>query len=248
MSDWGHVLAALFERKYATGAQVDPLPLDIVGAFLRLGKKYEITTLYEDAVGRLAYEIPSSFADRSRCNPGERTRIQIKSLADYFVIVSLAREHDLFSILPCALYCCVHHCVQGGDWEVMRTFLRGAARDDGSVVELSYADKEVCLLGWEKIIKLQGGLYQWVNTETVSFRCTSPDACATARALHRPSGSNPIQSCDLFSPWKASWAKELCKVCAKTGEKSYARASLDAWNELPLAFELQSWKVLLNQD
>ena len=200
-------------------------------------------------MARLTYEIPSALAERWRCDPEERTRVQIETKADYFEIVSLAREHNILAILPCALYCCVYHCVQEG--QVMRTILRGAPRQDGSIVELSYADKEICLLGWEKILKLQDNTYRWATSSGGVYGwngCMTPDICATARARHRPGSSRSMPSCDLFGPWSNSWANGMCKNCVQSAKTSHYQACVDAWEQLPSVFELPSWKVLLNKD
>jgi hypothetical protein len=83
------------------------LPLAVVGAFIRLGRKYDIKYLYDSAVARLLSRRPTTIEEyeeamHSKLNPHKPT---VKSSPDFaFDIVALASENNVLCVLPCAYY------------------------------------------------------------------------------------------------------------------------------------------------
>jgi hypothetical protein len=86
---------------------VEEFPLAVVGAFLRLGRKYDIEYLHESAVARLISRYPANIEEyeevvHSKLNPHKPT---VEPSPDSpFDIVTLASENNVLSVLPCAYY------------------------------------------------------------------------------------------------------------------------------------------------
>jgi hypothetical protein len=68
---------------------------------VRLGRKYELSTLYEEAMRRLQSDFPSTLsAWRKACLKKDRNFMSRRNLVD---IINLAVEQNLLSLLPTAM-------------------------------------------------------------------------------------------------------------------------------------------------
>ena len=78
------------------------ISVERIAAMVRLGRKYELTTLYEEAMRRLQSDFPSDLpAWKKVCVQKRRNFTQNKrNLID---IVNLAVEQNLLSVLPTAM-------------------------------------------------------------------------------------------------------------------------------------------------
>ncbi|KZP23547.1 hypothetical protein FIBSPDRAFT_952058 [Athelia psychrophila] len=136
-ADLAFVLEAIFLRKWvATG---EPMPIEVVAAFLRLGNKYEIEALRAEAPKRLLFEFPSERAILDEhIYPVDRRGTMIE-LADWTFInvTNLAREQNLLSVLPLALYSCCRMW-NAPDLE------QGQRRADNSLATLSPVNEHAC--------------------------------------------------------------------------------------------------------
>lgn len=83
------------------------LPLSAVGALIRLGRKYDFQELFNSAVERLAFENPTTFEGVDALLSTSLEYVP-KRIIPYsgilFDIVTLARENNILSVLPCAYY------------------------------------------------------------------------------------------------------------------------------------------------
>lgn len=212
----------------------------MVAAFLRLGKKYNFAKLHEDALQRLIYEFPSTLEQRDANMP--TAMIELTSTGDYFDIISLAREHNILSILPCAFFLCIIP-----EEDFLKTILHGYTREDGSTAKLCQDDQHKCLLGWQKIVKTQAlTTYSWLDNATLYDGCSSSARCTPARKKLLLLERGTLPYCDaVFQPWKSSWGKSLCNFCGVAARSSHANGRKAAWNLLPSAFDLPSWEDLL---
>jgi hypothetical protein len=80
----------------------------MIASFLRIGRKYEFKELLDIAVDRLTFENPTSLKEydalTAACG-GEyaMTRI-VQSSSILLDVLTLARENDIMTVLPCAYY------------------------------------------------------------------------------------------------------------------------------------------------
>ena len=155
-NDLQFILKALCERRCATfysnfgdkwteyvwasyaPVGLKPLPFHIVASFLRLGRKYDIQLLLNEAIARLTYEFPSTLAHYDAME--DFSMIEDSSTLIYDTI-RLARDSDLPSVLPSAfLICCQIHS--------FKEIFDGMHRSDGRHATLSPEDQRICILGW----------------------------------------------------------------------------------------------------
>ncbi|KAF8217101.1 hypothetical protein K438DRAFT_1953963 [Mycena galopus ATCC 62051] len=76
------------------------LPLQVVGAFVRLGRKYDFNYLLDSAVARLISEFPPTLEKFD----AERTRVAVPTFADHLDAVTLIRQNNILSALPSAYF------------------------------------------------------------------------------------------------------------------------------------------------
>ncbi|KAI0066329.1 hypothetical protein BV25DRAFT_1913082 [Artomyces pyxidatus] len=107
--DLGYMLEFLYglNRNYS---QVKRLPFDIVSALCRLGAKYKMQRVRDEAVSRLRACYPDTLAGYNKMPfKGEKERpIEWTDGQDYAVVkLALQEDDELRSVLPLALYeCC----------------------------------------------------------------------------------------------------------------------------------------------
>lgn len=206
----------------------------MVAAFLRLGKKYEIDSLRKEAEHRLAAHFPSSLKDWDR-----RSSAISPSLIQYyrgleFDVVNLARDQNCLSILPAALYACSLFS--------MREILRGISIGSGKVVSLSSYDRDVCLLGRDRLIsEQQGRTFRWLGTE--DELCVEEIGCGSGKVAI----GIPVLTCVALMPWESDWESFLCRTCAHGSRRIHDINRDLVWSELPSYFELPPWAELLEQ-
>lgn len=79
--------------------------MDIVAAFLRLGRKYDFEVLRIEALRRIFYEAPATLEEFDKRD--SECRILYRGVPAFWLdMLNLAREQDLQSVLPLALYMC----------------------------------------------------------------------------------------------------------------------------------------------
>jgi hypothetical protein len=86
------------------------LPLPVVAALIRLGRKYSFQRLLDSAVERLTFENPSTLEEFDALNSesplgmtyGPSRIVSYPGLL--FDVLTLGRENDILSTLPCAYY------------------------------------------------------------------------------------------------------------------------------------------------
>ncbi|KIM87927.1 hypothetical protein PILCRDRAFT_95671 [Piloderma croceum F 1598] len=241
--DWHHVLKALCDRCY-TFVRTTPLPLAVVAAFLRLGMKYNISTLTADAMERLSYEFPTTMGrwdSFDLCS-----RVDLYTQADYIDVVNLAKEIQLPHFLPTAFL----HCILIDD--IFECVLKGVERQDGSHAVLSGEEQKICLLGWENIVNMQAETtFAWRDgTQRFALYmaiCTAPGSCGSARTRLGSVPRNVFPGCEPFAVWDDCWEAGMCAACVAVAKESHDRGREEAWARLPSMFGLPSWEELLTQ-
>ncbi|KAJ7367160.1 hypothetical protein DFH08DRAFT_1005369 [Mycena albidolilacea] len=206
------------------------LPLPVIEALIRLGRKYDFRDLLDFAVARLTYENPTTIEAYDALLDSDRkytpTRI-VKSPGLLFDTITLAQENGIMSVLPCAFYRILRR---------FETLFDHIPRNDGTLAALSSAD-----------------LHRCVGPATGSCKLSSDQAtpCIKIRdsRLNDYFDSLHLGALSTFSPSaKGNRKLQLC-----TDYKESVRALVDGgrarmWDELPGFFELPPWDKLKLSD
>lgn len=219
-----------------------PLPINVIAAFLRLGKKYEIELLHADALKRLHYEYPSTLEDLDQCNRYSMID-ENYSTGTTIVIANLAREQGLLRILPLAFYrCCQLYTAK---WL--------AAGFRYPLATLSSDDALVCFIGWTSLASLQSvTTLAWIDSPTSTYmNCTSPVSCARVRKMTLRA---------IFFTFASfvgdyTWSKlndyrfehgldEMCRFCESIAKAIHNAGRAKFWEALPSIFDMPDWADL----
>jgi hypothetical protein len=216
-----------------------PLRLAVIGAFLRLGKKYDFQNLFKEATMRLSFEYPSTLREWD-ATYGQYTFIEIVG-GEPFDVIRLARENSLSFILPAALYNC---CEDSSLYEIFG----GLVRHDGTVTFLSAEDQRLCIQVLEDTLihRQDYIMLEWMDPENSNrfVRCTSKSQCIAARTKHLVSMVRHDLWCDAFLKWDNKWEQGLCDHCIQTAKMVHGAGCQDLWEQLPGIFKLPPWDEL----
>ncbi|KAJ7151978.1 hypothetical protein C8R46DRAFT_913377, partial [Mycena filopes] len=230
----GHVLRTMFYRwSYPDDA---PLPLEAILAFLRLGRKYAMKPLYDNALARITTVAPSSVDDYIRAPMN--AKVLFKDPANderrqeiVFHTIAIGRELDLPYLLPAAF------------WFLSSKPDRLA--DDAANLLLP-PDKKAILLATERLrVAYADCLFGWLDESVISSPdCSTPKTCRTTKTRYslkvwRPPGL-PLR----FS-WRTEAEKGLCSSCITVAKKRHRDGRQRLWKELPSFFDLPPWEELL---
>lgn len=218
-----------------------------MAAFLRLGKKYEIKRLYDEAFSRLRNDYPPTLA---LWEQGHRFGKVIKDYQGvYFDVVNLAREMRIPSLLPAAFYAiCVFH------GHVPDSIVTGLTHTDicgtsvGNISIMSAEDQIACLIGLQKLYAKQAiESFGWIDHDAdsdVAARCYQWSECELARQSIWFDISRSAISRLPLERWNPIFEDGLCDACIEACKAAYAKSRKDIWNELPSIFGLPDWKEL----
>lgn len=102
------------------------LPLPVIAALIRLGRKYDFRDLLDVGVERLVFEHPTTLEGYDALsNDGtyNTTRI-VQYRGIIYDIIALARENNIFSVLPCAYYrALIYHTPVSNDPGILQSAL-----------------------------------------------------------------------------------------------------------------------------
>ncbi|KAJ7350564.1 hypothetical protein DFH08DRAFT_112760 [Mycena albidolilacea] len=153
-------------------------------------------------------------------------------------MLTLARENNIQSALPCAYYRIIYQYDQ-------REFFEGIDLEDGTRASLAPVDQIRCVLGREAILKVQsqsgytfGCIYSGSEDD-----CTDPTKCTRRRVriLRRYGETLPLFALELVSG-----ATSFCLSCDHRYKESWTTGRKKVWEELPKFFDLLPWDQLTN--
>ncbi|KAF7356410.1 BTB domain-containing protein [Mycena venus] len=206
------------------------LPLAVVAAFIRLGRKYDFKDLFNSAVARLTSDCPATLEEYDVVQTEFKT---IEEHSDIMLdLITLASQNNIMSILPCAYY----YALQ--DYSLAELF-DGVQKSDGTVASLSPADLRRCVIAKEKLLakQLQPGYTLGWARKWEFDDCTSHPRCRVLREaiLIRQSDDAAIHA---LTP--LSWFRRLsfCATCALHVADSVKAGRKKMWDELPGFFDL----------
>ncbi|KAJ7125130.1 hypothetical protein C8R44DRAFT_782400 [Mycena epipterygia] len=235
-TDVEHLLKALYNTTFLLQKA---LPLPAVASLIRLGRKYDFRDLLDTALERITFENPATLEEYDMLPPKQYTTTR---LVDYegilYDIVTLARENDILSVLPCAYYRAVKYYGRAELFD-------GVPRGDGTSAFLAPIDQRRCVLGREKLIRTQsepGYTFAWLRSWTHGD-CTDPKTCAEVRDsnMRKCWGSAGLWALSPYSEWKP-----FCVSCKQHMKEEMVAGRKKIWEELPGFFDLLSWSELKN--
>ncbi|KZP18355.1 hypothetical protein FIBSPDRAFT_791982 [Athelia psychrophila] len=232
--------------RYDHAATDKKIPLSVLIAYLRLGRKYDIAHLSEIAMSKLALECPTTLEARQHII--ESSSINWPRFIDidctrrhHFLLVNLIREHNILQYLPYALYICATPDPNDSFEEAPWSLFSPNPESNSDERYLSTADHHACTRG-QKI------LGQLLINRTISW-IESCDTCAEQQCLSfknvlQPRYLSPIKIGYLFHTWDTTWENMLCPGCVDLCKNINDQGAQDAWNRLPSIFGLPSWEEL----
>lgn len=234
--DWFISYCLRFASRYVAFA--DKLPLAIFSAFICLGKKYDIRTLYVEATKKLFQEIPVNLAEFD--GPAHDTWLMIED-PEYMDVAILARKAGLLSVLPLAIYlsCCEYSSEQ---------ITNGLQMPDGSTIHLSVQDTIMCLRAHRAICELQAETtFAWLSCAgSVCAYCPTAYECMITKSdwvfanLIKPG----IKALDK---WDELGMEGLCDKCSAVGQEEFQKGREQFWEQLPDVLGLPPWAELLKE-
>ncbi|KAJ7094266.1 hypothetical protein C8R44DRAFT_718388 [Mycena epipterygia] len=219
------------------------LPLPVIASHVRLGRKYDFKDILRTIVERLTYENPTTLeeydalrASRPSYSP---TRIVYSSDGYYFDIISLARENNLLSVLPCAYFRALITSSPA-------LIFDGIPRSDGTIATLFPIDQRACILGRIKISHAQwdaGNTLGWMKDDVAG--CTDPTVCMCQKSsfIHKYVVKGSLAA---FPPLHLSFIDSLglCAVCKLDAITKTIAGRKKMWELLPTFFDLPPWGEL----
>ncbi|KAJ7502995.1 hypothetical protein B0H11DRAFT_613848 [Mycena galericulata] len=239
--DVKYLLEALYNPTFL--AQMK-LPFPAIAALVRLGRKYDFLDLLKSAVEWLTFDNPSTIEEYDASFTATPYAHERKSIIVYpglsFDILTLAREHDILSVLPFAYYRVIYLSDQAALFD-------GVSRGDGTSATLAPIDVRKCVLGREGLVQSQWKTQHtagWLKSQA-SDGCTRPQTCGLTRESYL---STMLTSGALVTLWSPSAAAlfNFCDVCKHRTEASISVGRKKMWDALPSFFDLPPWGELKN--
>jgi len=238
--DVEHLLNALYNPHLFNE---ENLPFSFIAAIVRLGRKYDFKNLLAAAVQRLTYENPSTFESWEALTRIVNNQLGYSatkihhSASIMFDMLSLARENNVFTVLPCAYLRAVIFYPQ-------ESILDGIPSGVGPPSTLSSHDQRLCILGREKGLKAQWDLSDftaWISSDGPAPGCTTNRGCSTSKKTIL---QIVLQSGLSFAPFIMVAEQQLCSTCQRHHLQVMAEARKKLWQDLPSFFDLPPWAEL----
>lgn len=231
------------------GATDKKLPLAVIAAYLRLGKKYEITQLHTEALDILQSEFPSSLAEFHQS--GRSIRIANFKLATIVGVINLARETRTHVVLPAAFY---DLCDYGTDIQGIMMATGQGSQDSPDSPSLSSHDRLLVALGGHRLLGLKIDVtYAWKDSAyddtPVNLRCSTHQSCIAAikSAFFNDISFSGSRYNALISWEDIHWDEPMCHLCVAQAKRKHDEGRARVWDRLPGIFGLPDWPELLKE-
>ncbi|KAI0691738.1 hypothetical protein C8Q76DRAFT_826627 [Earliella scabrosa] len=227
--------ASVIPKKYFG----EPTPsFDTISACIRLGKKYQMTELYEQSLAHIKDHNTSDFTVWD-----ESTSWLPEGFDDIHVIgiVNLARSTGELSILPTALLTCI--CVLSG-----ADLVHGFLREDGTPETLTLDDLALCFDAQGSVRKANVRALLRVLSPPIAPTCKLGSACRRKLhiALEGLKDFGQMMGLDPFFQY-GNYVKDgkldLCTDCATLLQTRQDTEHRAMWDKLPelLNIEVPNW-------
>ncbi|KAJ7039019.1 hypothetical protein C8F04DRAFT_1086830 [Mycena alexandri] len=242
VADVEYLLKALYSPPFLCQKA---LPLAVIAAHIRLGRKYDFREVLDLAVERLSFDNPTTLAEYDALPAPYPTRILPYDGIE-FDIITLARENAIMSVLPCAYYhlLILHKTVD--------KLFEGVQRSNGSRASLSLNALRECVSGRDKLMHAQldqQGSCGWYRFWAPGSDCTNSNGrCAQTRdaRLRAYLDSPALRALAGFDPQHEA-NKQVCSACKHHISQSNADGRRKTWDRLPAFFGLPPWGELKDQ-
>ncbi|KAI5896296.1 uncharacterized protein SCHCODRAFT_02614494 [Schizophyllum commune H4-8] len=244
-ADVNYMLSFILESK---SSKLTPSVADIVAA-LKMGHKYLIAILWDDAVERLRYEFPERLDEyqerRDKSTVYTRIRFDKDCPGRPLHLVDAVKDAGLERILPALC----HRVVEKSTLDTLMHGPTSVARlEDPSL------QTRIMLLGARaKRPSIRARLMRRAYSEprTVPSECLSPQRCQDIRRSKLIRCLQRIEEdakSVLFRPWptdgQTKQKRPLCWLCVHEMQEKLAAEQQAIWDELPSLFGLPSWAEL----
>ncbi|TCD60222.1 hypothetical protein EIP91_010530 [Steccherinum ochraceum] len=248
--DLVYVLRALFDSKNTDWFRYNhQATFEAVSALLRLGTKYQIEHLRQDAINRLPACFPSRLEDFAFAKPVEppygrwlySNSSAMKTIPRpelSIAIVNLARSYDLLYLLPPAFYGCAYlpHF----------TLTHGFLDSDGHRWKLSQDDLNKCLSGAEQLRKICADEHRRLFFAKPSALCDIKHQCTNLleeerQFLHDDDAPILAGRVSVLSDSSVMWfsSLDLCNDCVNDFTFDHSEMRQETWCRLHAIFDLE---------
>ncbi|KAF8216782.1 hypothetical protein K438DRAFT_1658264 [Mycena galopus ATCC 62051] len=213
------------------------LPLPVIGALIRLGRKYDFKDLFDSAVTYLQSDHPMTIEGYDAMG-NKFNSIEYNSSLEVDII-SLASENSNLSVLPCAYFGVI-------DVHSLNELFDGIPRKDGTVARLSALDFRRCVIAREILLIKQyqpGYTFGWALEWEFSDECATLKRCRTQREEILRYYLADVGVWALRPPSSLNWVK-LCAACTGHMQECMTTGRKKIWDELPGLFDLPPWSEL----
>ncbi|KAJ7196474.1 hypothetical protein GGX14DRAFT_672488 [Mycena pura] len=238
LSDAAKDWELLLETLYNPFQHKETLPFDVVAAMVRLGKKYEMAAIKNNATWRIHYEFPNTLHSWIEVqNKLTKIESQPGMMLD---LLNLVYEYEIRSSVPTLAFNCL-------DMMSLEHLMKDETRrPDGSCVHLAPHIKLTLAIAVERIANQQRTSFQWLDDDTIlpHPQCNSRTECTEQRQeLYRTVmwGLEEYHY-HCFDPWNDfDGTKGLCRKCNLVGEGTFKDTASKMWEFLPSFFQLPQW-------
>ncbi|KAF9467030.1 hypothetical protein BDZ94DRAFT_1250360 [Collybia nuda] len=236
--DVEHFLNALYKRSYHTKA----LPLNVFEAFLRLGHKYQVLHLRDEAVACLATEFPTTLKEWDDLLD-DYTALDVSDEPNASLqLLRLANEFRLNRYIPTlVLSAAVTSSLEDLYDHVPHTISANNALQIAMAAEKFREARNEVTFAWLKLLP--------------SNQCTTTKACiAAARRIASlnffefKTGTSSTLGTNPLTEWEDSWGKRLCSHCGPYAHSYHEAGRILVWGNLPTYCKLPKWDDLTNFD
>ncbi|KAJ7250525.1 hypothetical protein B0H12DRAFT_1324257 [Mycena haematopus] len=231
--DLEYLLKALYDPAFHCEKKLQ-VPLPVVGALIRLGRKYNFQYLFDSAVARLAAEFPSTLKDYDALHSMQTIHSESYHRL-LFDVMTLASDNNILSVLPCVYCKVVLYC--GTLDEVFDEFERA----DGTRASLSSLDLRRCAVGRERLLFKQfqpGNTLGWARKWEFGDCADSAQCRASREAILTFYLNDPVFALMALALPNDLKRSKFCAACRQHMTQSMAAGRRRIWAELPGMFNL----------
>ncbi|GBE82858.1 hypothetical protein SCP_0412450 [Sparassis crispa] len=240
--DIEHLFTMLYDSQRYFSLSSGPVEFSMVLSLIRLGHKYEMTTLRDGALERLKTCFPADFEEWCELDEDGSAYVTMKP-EDAIAAVNLAHLTQTDSVLPSALYGCCSLDTH--------TLLHGMLRTDGSSEKLSQEDLERCVEGrvkpmWRvKLMEANTRELRWVlKLDQASPACSQKWHCTVKlRELPAKAHREAHGSFYALTQWNAVFQLGVCDKCADMVTAAELEGRRKVWSKLPslMGVTVEGW-------